>query len=83
MLTMLPNYLDERYQSVILNEQFSSRELIKSGVHQGSALHPLFFLIYINYLPDNRESRRKVFADDNSLFYKVRNNHVSHATLKI
>ena len=68
MLTLLTNYLHERYQRVVLNEQTSSWELVKSGVPQGSVLGPLSFFIYINNLPDNLESNCKSFGDDTSLF---------------
>ena len=77
VLTLLTNYLYERYQRVVLNGQTSSWELVKSGVPQGSVLGPLFFLIYINDLPDNLESNCKIFADDTSLFYKIFDKHVS------
>ena len=80
-LTLLTNYLYERYQRVVLSGQTSSWELVKSGVPQGSVLGPLFFLIYINDWPDNLESNCKIFADDTSLFYKVFDKHVSRATL--
>ena len=81
MLTLLINYLHERYQRVVLNGQTSSWELVKSGVLQGSILGPLLFLIYINDLPDNLKSNCKIFADDTSLFYNAFDNHVSRATL--
>ena len=81
MLTLLTNYLYERYQRVVLNGQTFLWELVKSGVPQGSVLGPLFFLIYINDLSDNVESNCKIFADDTSLFYKVFDKHVSRATL--
>ena len=42
-----------------------------SGVPQGSVLGPLFFLIYINDLPDGINSLCKIFEDDTSLFSKV------------
>ena len=48
---------------------------------QGSVLGLLFFLIFINDLPDNLESNSKVFADDTSLFYKDFDKHISRATL--
>ena len=48
---------------------------------QASVLGPLLFLIYINDLPNNLKSNCKIFADDNSLFYKVFDKHVSHVTL--
>ena len=62
VLTLLTNYLHERYQRVVLNGQTSSWELVKSGVPQGSVLGPLFFLIYINNWPDNLESNCKILA---------------------
>ena len=81
VLTLLINYLHERCQRVVLNGPTSSWELVKSEVPQGSVLGPLFFLIYIRELPDNRESNCKIFADDTSLFYNVFDKHVSRATL--
>ena len=81
MLTLLTNNLHERYQRVVLYEETSLWELVKSGVPQESVLGPLFFLICINDLTDNLESNCKVSADDTSLFYKVLDKHVSPATL--
>ena len=68
LISLLQNFLSDRYQRVVLNGQSSEWKLIKAGVPQGSILGPLFFLIYINDLPDNLESKPKVFADDTSLF---------------
>ena len=70
MVTLLTNYLHECYQRVVLNGKTSSWELVKSRVSQGSILGPLFFLIYINDLPDNLESNCKIFADDTSFSTK-------------
>ena len=81
MLTLLTNYLHERYQRVVLNGQTSSWELVKSGVPQGSVLGPIFFLIHINGFPNNLESNCKIFVDDTSFFYKVFDKHVSRVTL--
>ena len=71
LLSLLANYLENRDQRVVLNGQTSEWRKIKSGVPQGSVLGPLFFLIYINDLPDGITSICKIFADDTSLFTKV------------
>ena len=52
-----------------------------SGVPQGSVLGPLFFLIYINDLPDGINSLCKIFVDDTSLFSKVSDIHKSASKL--
>ena len=48
--------------------KMASWKLVTPGVHQGSVLGPLFFLIYINDLVDDLSSEAKLFADDTSLF---------------
>ena len=68
----MENYLTGRQQRVVLNGQNSSWKNILAGVPQGSVLGPLLFLIYINDLPNGIESICKIFADDTSLFSKVK-----------
>ena len=46
---------------------------ILAGVPQGSTVGILFFLIYINDLPENWKSSAKLFADDTLLFLTVYN----------
>ena len=66
---------------MVLNGVDSSWEKIYSGVPQGSVLGPLLFLIYINDLTDNISSRIKLFADDSSLFLRVRDINEAQALL--
>ena len=73
LYSLIHDFLSNRKQRVVLNGMESSWELIKSGVPQGSVLGPLLFLIYINDLTDNISSNMRLFADDSSLFIKVRN----------
>jgi hypothetical protein len=73
--TLIESYFNRRYQKVILgcitsyNCISSDREEIKCGVPQGSILGPLFFLLYINDLPNIAKKDTKVvlYADDTSV----------------
>ena len=70
----MENYLTGCQQKVVLNGQTSSWKNILAGVPQGSLVGPLLFLIYIHDSPYGIESICKIFADDTSLFSKVKDN---------
>ena len=78
---LIESFLHNRRQSVVLNGQFSSWLSIRADVPQGSVLGPLFFLIYINDLPEGLNSEVKLFADDTSLFSIVNCVSTSASTL--
>ena len=63
------------------NNEHSSWGNVTPGVPQGSIIGPLFFLIYINDLPNDLSSNCKLFVDDTSLFSVVNNIHARAATL--
>ena len=45
-----------------------------SGVPQGSVLGPILFLIFINDLPDNLNSKARMFADDCIVYREIKSN---------
>ena len=74
---ILREFLRHRKQ----NGECSSWADINAGVHQGSILGPLLFLIYINDLSDSLKSECKLFADDTSLFSVVNDINTSVSDL--
>ena len=61
LLNILTDFLDDR-----------TRAKVEAGVPEGSIPGPLLLLIYINDLSQNLASNPKLFADDTSLFYVVK-----------
>ena len=58
---------------IVLNGQFSSWADVNAGVHQGSILRPILFLMTINHLINDLSSNAKLFSNDTSLFSVVFN----------
>ena len=52
-----------------------------AGVPQGSVLGPLFFLLYVNDLPESITSECRLFADDTLLYNTRENKQVSQRDL--
>lgn len=73
LLSWLTDYLDNRTQRVVLPGATSNWKNINAGVPQGSILGPLLFLIYINDIVENINSKIRLFADDTSLYLVVDN----------
>ena len=68
---LIQSFLSDRFQGVVLNWQSSDWWHIKAGVPLGSKLGPLFFLVYINDLPEGITSVAKLLQVDTSLFSVV------------
>ena len=72
---LVRSYLNDRYQRVLMNKSFSNNTTfsewgkIKHSIPQSSACGPLFFLIYINDLPNiiADPSKLVLFADYTSI----------------
>ena len=65
----------------MLNGQTSNWKEVLAGVPQGTVLSPLFFLIFINDIPEGIRSNIKIFADDTSIFSVLKNNDRDTAIL--
>ena len=68
-LQWIKSYFSCRRQFVQINQTYSPTQTIKCGVPQGSILGPLFFILYITYLPRaSKLTEPLLFADDTSIF---------------
>ena len=66
------NYLSNRTQRVIANNEVSEELTVVSGVPQGSVLGPLLFLLLIDSITDlNITSTMGIFADDTRLVRQI------------
>ena len=71
LLRWFENYLQNRYQRVVIPGAKSDWYFIRAGVPQGSILGPLLFLLYINDIVKDIGSNIRLFADDTSLYIIV------------
>ena len=65
------SFLGDRYQRVVVDGKASAFTKVLSGVPQGTVLGPLFFLCFINDLPDRVTSQIRLFADDAILYRQI------------
>jgi retron-type reverse transcriptase len=67
----IENFLANRTQRVIVDGQASNQISVTSGVPQGSVLGPILFLIFINDIGENLNSKARLFADDCLLYRSI------------
>ena len=64
-------FLTNRKQRVVVEGEQSEWVTVDSGVPQGTVTGPLYFLIFINDLPDGLNSTCRLFADDCIIYDQV------------
>ena len=67
----IKDFLGNRTQEVVVNGSRSQRGMVKSGVPQGTVLHPLIFLIYIDDIESQITSSISLFANDSALYRPI------------
>ena len=70
-LSWIRAFLGYRSQTVVFEGEESGSVPVTSGVHQGSVLGPILFLVYINDLPEELSAKVRLFADDTAVYLSV------------
>ena len=83
LLDWFSDYLNNRFQAVVIKGAQSSYLPISAGVPQGSVLGPLLFLVYINDITHDIESIIKLFADDTSMYLGLEISHIRSEILRL
>ena len=68
------DFLARRTQIVVVDGYPSTAKLVTSGVPQGSVVHPILFLVYINDMFTDINSEVRVFANDTVIHNLAENN---------
>jgi len=71
LFNWISDFLKDRQQLVLLQNERSQSCSVLSGVPQGSVVGPLLFLLYISDLPSNVTSKIRLYADDVILYREI------------
>ena len=81
-LNWINSFLSDRKQAVSVNGSHSTWVNVTSGVPQGSVMGPVLFLLYINDIQEQIQSKIKLFADDSILYREIKTQEDLHILQK-
>ena len=70
-LSVIAFLLCNRSQNVVVNGKISKSSSVTSGVSQGTVLGPLLFLLYINDISTDINSKIRLFSDDSVIYREI------------
>ncbi|VVC43876.1 Reverse transcriptase domain [Cinara cedri] len=76
LFLLIKSYLSNRFFSVRLNNTYSTRNTIRSGVPQGSDIAPFLYSIFTHDIPKTFYTTLGIYADDTL----ITASHESHVT---
>ena len=73
LLRFFVNYLKDRYQRVVINNEQSSTLRVNSGVPQGSILGPTIFILFLNDITAGLSPGTNItmYADDTKIWRRI------------
>ena len=75
LLNWIKSFLTNRRQRVLLNGSPSDWEAVVSGVPQGTIIALIFFLLFVNNVPNTLICHVMLFADDAKLYSTINEEH--------
>ena len=79
----IASFFNKRTQPVLLEGQSSEKVTVVDGVTQGSVFRPVLFFIFINDLPDNFNSKVRVFTDDCIVYREIKSIQDHHVLQEV
>ena len=81
IINWIEQWLTDRRNRVVVDEEVSSWRSVLSGVPHGSVLGPMLFLVYINDLEEGVTCKILKFADYTTLFRNPRKFEIKKFTI--